>query len=965
MLIDIRKVFLFLFVSVLSLSVTAQTLSEAEVTEKMEKSAALQESGKYAEAIAILYEILPSATGKKKDEILLEIPVIWYQEAHKYIVTQQYEEALVRFQKARDGFHQIGYKKYELMATKAVADIEGLLNKVDDIVRSYTQCIPLAQELGDEATEMEALTELYKIFYNMGEFEIAHTYGAGMDQLYSKSKDMGLRFNYMIFKGDIANAQRNFQLAQQWYRSALSIGKMPEYSDKAYEYIAFMRLRDLLTQTGDYDEALKMAYEVLYSGRKIYNKDNPSYYFNYIGVRNVHAKAGREAECFAALDSLFQCEPLYKSPYEIANLYIMRGISYSNFKHYEAARQDYLYADQVLAQKYPQNNPERVGILAHLGGVEYQLGHYDQSEDYYRRYEQGMLELHGPSSLSYFRSKIYLANAEGFAGHIEAGCSNYSKADSLLRKNMKQNWALMTAPERGAYWSDISNLFTQMTPYALKAEKTNDAFTRDSYNGLLLSKGFLLDSERTLSDIVSRYGSPADKADYMQLSLMRAQSKAWERNPQLYADSIMQMSHKIDGLASNISKRLGKVGDHTSFMDVDYDQVKRALQPGEVIIDFTDFVTLSGDHRYVAYVIDGQQQYPQLVPLFSAAQLDSLDIVRPDMYYYGENAAHLLKLIWEPLRKHISGATKVYYIPSQVLFQISLESLPLADNTLLGNRYQFVRLSSAREMLRIKQQGKSTQPKTAVLYGGLHYDTDAETMVAESQKYDVSDLFVMRSGDVRGDSIFDNLKGTMEEVQEINTILKKAKWQVTPYTKNEGTEESFLNMSGRSPRYLHLATHGFYYSPSQAKNVAYLNGYEDAMQLSGLVLSGGNTAWRGKALPQGVLGGILTAETISRLDLSQTEMVVLSACQTGQGKATEEGLYGLQRAFKKAGVKTIVMTLWNVYDHVAKDFMTTFYEQLSNADNKWDKRKAFEATKAIIREAYPEPYNWAAFIMVD
>jgi CHAT domain-containing protein len=172
-------------------------------------------------------------------------------------------------------------------------------------------------------------------------------------------------------------------------------------------------------------------------------------------------------------------------------------------------------------------------------------------------------------------------------------------------------------------------------------------------------------------------------------------------------------------------------------------------------------------------------------------------------------------------------------------------------------------------------------------------------------------------------------------------------------------------MSGRSPRYLHLATHGFYYSPSQAKNVAYLNGYEDAMQLSGLVLSGGNTAWRGKALPQGVLGGILTAETISRLDLSNTEMVVLSACQTGQGKATEEGLYGLQRAFKKAGVKTIVMTLWNVYDHVAKEFMTTFYEQLSNADNKWDKRKAFEATKAIIRDAYPEPYNWAAFIMVD
>ena len=369
MLIDIRKVILFLFVSVLSLSVTAQTLSEAEVTEKMEKAAALQKSGKYAEARAILYEILPSATGKKKDEILLGIPVMWYQEAHRNYMTLQFEEALVSYHKAREGFHQIGHKEYELLALKGAAGAEEHLKKMDDTVRSYTQCIPLAQELGDEATEMEALTELYKIFYNMGEYEIAHTYGAGMDQLYSKSKDMGLRFNYMILKGDIANAQRNFQLAQQWYRSALSIGKMPEYSDMAYEYVASMKLLNLLTQTGDYDEALKFAYAVLHINQKIYNKDESGYFSAYGGIVTLHDKAGREAECFAALDSLFQCEPLYKSPYEIANLYVMRGMSYSHFKHYEAARQDYLYADQVLAQKYPQNNPDRVGLLAQLGGV--------------------------------------------------------------------------------------------------------------------------------------------------------------------------------------------------------------------------------------------------------------------------------------------------------------------------------------------------------------------------------------------------------------------------------------------------------------------------------------------------------------------------------------------------------------------------------------------------------------------
>ena len=147
------------------------------------------------------------------------------------------------------------------------------------------------------------------------------------------------------------------------------------------------------------------------------------------------------------------------------------------------------------------------------------------------------------------------------------------------------------------------------------------------------------------------------------------------------------------------------------------------------------------------------------------------------------------------------------------------------------------------------------------------------------------------------------------------------------------------------------------------EEVDYLKGYSDAMALSGLIMSGGNAAWRGAKLPAGVLGGVLTANNIARLDLSNTDMVVLSACQTGQGNATAEGLYGLQRAFKKAGVGTMVMTLWSVNDKVATEFMIKFYESL--VENNWDKHKAFEQTKSYIRTQHPDPYHWAAFVMLD
>jgi CHAT domain-containing protein len=216
---------------------------------------------------------------------------------------------------------------------------------------------------------------------------------------------------------------------------------------------------------------------------------------------------------------------------------------------------------------------------------------------------------------------------------------------------------------------------------------------------------------------------------------------------------------------------------------------------------------------------------------------------------------------------------------------------------------------------------------------------------------------------MRGDSIYRELPETKKEIDGIESVLKSQRLAVTPYTGISGTEESFLNMSGHAPQILHVATHGFYYTPDAAQKIDYLKGNTDAMTLSGLVMSGGNAAWLGKELPQGVLGGILTAANISRLELSGIQMAVLSACQTGQGKVTPEGLFGLQRAFNKAGVQTLVMSLWNVSDVVTKDFMIKFYENLTLGD--WSKRKAFNNAKTYIRSKYSDPYYWAGFVMLD
>ena len=600
-----------------------------------------------------------------------------------------------------------------------------------------------------------------------------------------------------------------------------------------------------------------------------------------------------------------------------------------------------------------------------MGGTEHHLEKYDESERHYKLYADYTKQLYGEKSMVYINALMMLANAEGFSKHLDAGCTHYTDAAFRLKELMKERIPMMSVEERESLWSPVSSLFTMMTPYAIEANRYQDEFTASCYDALVMSKSFLLESERSLFDVVKKEGTDDDMKDYMLLTLMKNQIKEWEKDYAHHADSILSMSQRAEKLAVRLAERCRSFGNITRFMDIDYTAVKSALKPNEVLLDFTDYVSETVGRKYAAYIINKEDKYPLVKYLFAERQIDSLGITRPDMYYHHDYAPDVLRLLWEPLKEHIAEGATVYYVPSQLLFQVSLESLPLADGSLLGSHYNFVRLSSARELVKAQSPTLASAPHSAVLYGGLLYDLQPTAMAEEAKKYDLTDLLVMRGDMVRGDSIFCELPGSMQEIMQIEALLKANKWHVTPRMGMEGTEESFLSMHGKSPQLLQIATHGFYYTPERAANVDYLKGYSDAMMLSGIVLSGGNAVWRGKELPDGVLGGILTANNIACLDLSGTEMVVLSACQSGQGKATSEGLYGLQRAFKKAGVGTMVMALWSVSDKVATEFMTAFYEQLASKQCQWNKRKAFEKTKSIIRDKYPDPFHWAAFVMLD
>ena len=332
--------------------------------------------------------------------------------------------------------------------------------------------------------------------------------------------------------------------------------------------------------------------------------------------------------------------------------------------------------------------------------------------------------------------------------------------------------------------------------------------------------------------------------------------------------------------------------------------------------------------------------------------------------------------VWEPIERYLSPGDNIYFSASGILHQIPIESLPIGNGKIMSDVYNVHRLSSTRELVKEKKEVKYTK---AALYGGLNYDMTDNELLAENQTYSknaTEEYFVSRGlleDSIRGYK-WDKLSNTQQEVDYISDLMTKNQITTQTYKGNKGNEESFKALSGHEYNIIHLATHGFFYPDEEAKEKDYFkpillndnyrmyNEVDMSMWRSGLVMSGGNRAWKGDTIPDTVEDGILKAQEIGDLDLRGADLVVLSACNTGQGEVTGEGVFGLQRAFKMAGAQTIVMSLTPVDDQTTMAMMNKFYTNLFSGQSKHD---AFYNAQRYIRSIKPDPKYWMGWIMLD
>lgn len=720
------------------------------------------------------------------------------------------------------------------------------------------------------------------------------------------------------------------------------------------------------TSISNYPEAINCCNEALECYRQLFGEKSEKY---GIILQNLGMMYQYVGDYSKSKDILLTAIPILEeldSPYCIhayTNLLTVYAVEKDGNKVVDLA--------EVAEVKLKENHWEETDVAASLyGSIGYaMLINGMPGGKPYLGYALNLLEKAGAkSSIKYHTGLLYF----GMASFLDQ--SHTEDIIPVLAESYKSqyltNAAFFNGRERESLISGPYFSQTQSIIFSSRQEGKHDI---QLYNFLLFNKGLLLGTSISYAKAVYDSGNEEVISQYEKLQRINRFING-ERIAEYEGMSIDDAKSQASALERELTLYLRQNGGYTDGLNYTYADVQNALGNNEVAIEFVSFLNYADNTSYYAAILAKHDwQEPKYVPLCKKEDLERLISLSPDRLY-GETAAseNAFKLLWGPLTPFLANIKTIYFSPSGYINKLAIEHLFNGEKR-FDAMYNIVRLTSTREICNKRPQYKYIN---AVLYGGLKYDEDDATMIAESRSIrgtlsSQPDVFrgidssVTRKG-------WEYLPGTLNEMNQISSIISKNNITCDVYTSGKGNEESFKALSGNNFGILHIATHGFYMTESQAERNDFFasnpfltqspGAVASPLQRSGLLLAGGNKAWQGEVVPEGVEDGVLTAAEIASLDMNSCDVVVLSACETGLGEITDEGVFGLQRAFKNAGVNTIIMSLWEVDDQATSLMMQTFYSNLVKGKGK---RESFAAAQKEVRKKYVDPRYWAAFIMLD
>ena len=402
-----------------------------------------------------------------------------------------------------------------------------------------------------------------------------------------------------------------------------------------------------------------------------------------------------------------------------------------------------------------------------------------------------------------------------------------------------------------------------------------------------------------------------------------------------------------------------------------WQDIRDALQTNQAALDIARIQVYDGKSYqdtvlYLASVVRPDMKEPDIFFLENGNELESFvlaqyqnEIGRRKSLSLGLSAS-----IWATIDSHLQGVKTLYFSPDGIFHKINLNTLQISDGIYLVDQMEIKQVTNLRNILQPNYQITTTETGIAALFGNPSFRTNmsTEALVTDLPASSSASLYRDIAEDANGNLHLEPLPGSQKEVEQIAKKLSAKNWRYEIFTGVDASEDAVKHV--KSPKVLHIATHGYFLNSESKKNALGLvnNQIKNKPALrSMLFFAGAENSLTGERA--GVNDGILTAYEAAVLNLDHTELVVLSACNTGLGKIQNgEGVYGLQRAFRIAGAKSLIMSLWEVEDAATDLLMNQFYE---NWLSGMSKTEAFHKSQLSLKAKYPQPFYWGSFILVN
>ncbi len=527
--------------------------------------------------------------------------------------------------------------------------------------------------------------------------------------------------------------------------------------------------------------------------------------------------------------------------------------------------------------------------------------------------------------------------------------------------------------------------------------KPDDGWAGQMLDKSIFYKSYLLNDYLSLRNFVAMDSASRNEySHYAGINQEIYQSHFDEYDTSGKRDSLFLLKTEIE---RRMVKRMDKGAKLPEV--IGWKHLQSKMEDGEAIIDFITYSpygsSFTSGEAYAAVILTAGNPQPVVVELPELYLLDSLlnqknnvdadfifELYSNDPFVKSDHknqTFNLYDLIFKPLVQHLKGIHTLYYMPAGLLHAINLNAISIQRDSLIEDQYQCVLINSAHAFLHKKEEGQFAY-SNAFIAGGINYDGHSSVGDQQNSKPELSVSVEHQQEELK---IYENRGGSWgaliysaKEADQINELFNQRGITTTLLKGEDATEEAFKLlglMDGKSPDLMHISTHGYYFSVHEYEDAVRKGIREDEGSMfrsiehpfirTGLILAGGNKAWNTEN-KFGWMGedGILTSYEISQLNLRHTDLVVLSSCESGLGDVHgDEGVFGLPRAFRIAGVKNLIFSLWQVPDFHTKELMIEFYHNL--IIKGLSLRSSFAQAQQAMRQKGYEPYYWAGFVLME